>query len=615
MRKLSSFVALVTVAALSMPVQASAKDGDPVGSSPESSTTQPFEAQPPVTASRSSRAALDYAEELLERALDAVSKSTITPSRKSELSAALRQLIDRVDAKQLPEKAEMESVLGQVANALAAQTAAPTTRASDDSGKGSDNSGKGSDSSGKGSDSSGRGSGSSGKGSGSSGRGPVTSSPTPPPNAMPLSQILRDAMAKVAASKLDATTKASLTKSLQSVIDQTTAGQMPPTPEIEKTLRQVASALGLKDPTKLSEPDNSKHDGTDDNMDDNTDEEDGPDLTEPGDDSTPPVADPADPLLTGAAPSRGSSQQRSPEKSRADLVEKLQEVLDKVAVMSTSPEIESAKTLITALLTRIQAGEIIPQGEVRGALDRVKTIAFARLGRENRHDEAEPAEAPSQENITQRMNGSIDEALRQLGALTTPDADIAVSAMAAIKDKIASGAVVTKDEFEQAMRLARAALGTKPGARASVTLAGVLSQLENSNVSAEAKAAIMEVITKALNQAQQNPDADPTEAVKAALEQARAARIAAAVERLSAITADLTADAEAASSIESLLILADVVAVLNPSDGSTPTRDQLHEARSTLEQVLTILHPELSEDASAADTTEPDTTEPSTTEP
>jgi len=601
MRKLSSFVALVTVAALSMPVQASAKDGDPVGSSPESSTTQPFGAQPPVTASRSSRAALDYAEELLERALDAVSKSTITPSRKSELSAALRQLIDRVDAKQLPEKAEMESVLGQVANALAAQTAAPTTRASDDSGKGSDNSGKGSDSSGRGS----------GRGSGSSGRGPVTSSPTPPPNAMPLSQILRDAMAKVAASKLDATTKASLTKSLQSIVDQATAGQMPPTSEIEKTLRQVASALGLKDPTKLSEPDNSKHDSTDDNMDD----EDGSDLTEPGDDSTPPVAGPADPLLTGGAPSRGSSQQRSPEKSRADLVEKLQEVLDKVAVMPTSPEIESAKTLITALLTRIQAGEIIPQGEVRGALDRVKTIAFARLGRENRHDEAEPAEAPSQENITQRMNGSIDEALRQLGALTTPDADIAVSAMAAIKDKIASGAVVTKDEFEQAMRLARAALGTKPGSRASVTLAGVLSQLENSNVSAEAKAAIVEVITKALNQAQQNPDADPTEAVKAALEQARAARIAAAVERLSAITADLTADAEAASSIESLLILADVVAVLNPSDGSTPTRDQLHEARSTLEQVLTILHPELSEDASAADTPEPDTSEPDTTEP
>ena len=317
-------------------------------------------------------------------------------------------------------------------------------------------------------------------------------------------------------------------------------------------------------------------------------------------------------MVTGAPGRGGSTQSRTPEKSRADLVEKLQEVLGKLQSMPTSPEIESAKTLLSSLLTRIQSGEMVPQDEVRGAMDQVKTIAFARLGRENHREDIDPAEAPSQEHLTQRMSGAIDEALRQLQAMTTPDATTATAALSTLKDRITAGAVVTKDEFEQAMRLARTALGAKPGARASVTLAGVLSQLENSNASDEAKAAMLEVITKALEQAQLNPDADPTEAVKAALEQARAARIAAAVEKLRAVTEILTADAEAASNVEALLILADVVAVLNPTDGSTPTRDQLHEARATLEQVIQVLHPEAAQDDPEQSTTDQSTTDPAT---
>ena len=594
MKKLCSLVSLVGIVALSMPVQVSAKDVDPVGSSPESSTSQPFATQPPVTTSRGTREALEYAEELLERALDAVSSSSIAPERRYELTTKLRQLIGRINANQLPEKSELERVLSQTATALASQTAAPTAPSLPSSSQPSSSppstTTRGSNS--------GRGSGDSGRGSGGEGRDSSTSTsgPTVPPNAMPLSQILREAMAKVAASKLDAPAKAALTQKLQSIVDRATSGQIPPTSEIEQTLRQVASALGMEDPSKLNQPSGK----TEDNKDSRAPESD--------DDSTPPAGGSVDPSVATGAPGRGSStQSRTPEKSRADLVEKIQEVLSKLQSMPTSPEIESAKTLLSSLLTRIENGEMVPRDEVRGAMDQVKTIAFARLGRENPREEVEPAEAPSQEHLTQRMTGAIDEALRQLQAITTPDAITATTALSTLKDRIATGTVVTKDEFEQAMRLARTALGAKPGARASVTLAGVLSQLENSNASDEAKAAMLEVITRALEQAQLDPDADPTEAVKAALEQARAARVAAAVEKLRVITESLTADAEAASNVEALLILADVVAVLNPTDGSTPTRDQLHEARATLEQVIQVLHPEAAQDDPEQSTTDPAT--------
>ena len=602
MKKLFSLVSLVGIAALSMPVQVSAKDVDPVGSSPESSTSQPFATHPPVTTSRGTREALEYAEELLERALDAVSSSSIAPERRSELTTKLRQLIDRINANQLPEKSELERVLSQTATALASQTAAPTAPSLPSSSQPSSSppstTTRGSNS-GRGSGDSGRGSGDSGRGSGDEGRdsSTSTSSPTVPPNAMPLSQILREAMSKVAASKLDAPAKAALTQKLQSIVDRATSGQIPPTSEIEQTLRQVASALGMEDPSKLNQPSGK----TEDNKDNRG-------APESDDDSAPSAGGSVDPSVATGAPGRGSStQSRTPEKSRADLVEKIQEVLSKLQSMPTSPEIESAKTLLSSLLTRIQNGEMVPRDEVRGAMDQVKTIAFARLGRENPREEVEPAEAPSQEHLTQRMTGAIDEALRQLQAITTPDAITATTALSTLKDRIATGTVVTKDEFEQAMRLARTALVAKPGARASVTLAGVLSQLENSNASDEAKAAMLEVITKALEQAQLNPDADPTEAVKAALEQARAARVAAAVEKLRAITEILTADAEAASNLEALLILADVVAVLNPTDGATPTRDQLHEARATLEQVIQVLHPEAAPDDPEQSTTDPAT--------
>jgi hypothetical protein len=415
---------------------------------------------------------------------------------------------------------------------------------------------------------------------------------------MPLSQIIQDALSRVAASNLDAATKTTLTAKLQSIIDSASAGKIPPTSEIEQTLRQVASALGVKDPSKLNQPSGHAEENKD----------------EPGRDSAPPAQGSSDPSVVQAAPGRGgSSQPRSSEKSRADLVEKLQEVLGKLQAMPASPEAESARTLVSSLLGRIQNGEMVPQDEVRSAMDQVKTIAFARLGREKPREEVEPAEAPTQEHLTQRMAGAVSEALNQLQNLTTPDATTATAALSAIQDKLVTGAVVTKDEFEQAMRLARVALAAKPGARASVTLAGIINQLENSNAPEEAKAEMLDIIKKALEQAQQNPDADLTQAVKDAIEQARAARIAAAVEKLRGITDSLTADATAAGSTEALLILADVVAVLNPTDGSTPTRDQLHEARSTLEEVMLILHPEAAEAGPAQETTAPGVTEAETT--
>jgi hypothetical protein len=66
---------------------------------------------------------------------------------------------------------------------------------------------------------------------------------------------------------------------------------------------------------------------------------------------------------------------------------------------------------------------------------------------------------------------------------------------------------------------------------------------------------------------------------------------------------------------DALLLLAQVRSLLQPGDGSLPARDQLHNARRILLDVLDLLTPVTAPTTTIPDTTVPDTTIPDTTTP
>ena len=80
------------------------------------------------------------------------------------------------------------------------------------------------------------------------------------------------------------------------------------------------------------------------------------------------------------------------------------------------------------------------------------------------------------------------------------------------------------------------------------------------------------------------------------------------VERL-----EVAADTQGNS--DALLLLAQVRSLVQPGDGSLPTRDQLHNARRILLDVLDLLTPIPAPTTTMPDTTVPDTTIPDTTTP
>lgn len=385
---------------------------------------------------------------------------------------------------------------------------------------------------------------------------------------------LREVLVKITNSSLDSTLKASLTQQVQTVINAIAAGTATPA-DMERTLKAVKEALkgqeGLQGETPTSR-------GEDD------------------DDALP---------LDGSTPSQdsGTRPPRDAAQSRGDLKEKLNEVVEKLSKMTPSAEKDAATASVKALLALLETDQAVTPEQVRQVLDQVRAIASSRLkiGERPRSSD-EPYEAPEQHEQS-RIAGAVAEALRQLTGIETVEAASARSALEAIQSQIASNSEVNHDAFKSAMDQARAALSSKPGARAAIALAGVIKRLEDARESTPEREEMINLIRDALEQARLNPDADPNELVKAALEQARALRIAAARVKLLAIAERLTSEATAAGNNDLLVILSSVTAELNSPDGTLPTREQLHRMRDTLEDVESVLHPE-SEDES--DTTLPE---------
>jgi hypothetical protein len=276
---------------------------------------------------------------------------------------------------------------------------------------------------------------------------------------------------------------------------------------------------------------------------------------------------------------------------------------------------DAALEALLALQARVDAGEVIPAADVQAIFDNVAALVYIRIGGGNyRGDSPVTGGVPDTQKIS-RMSGSVTEALRLLEGNTSDAAFAAITALQSVKASLDAGTLPDHDVFEEAMDLAKDALAGIPTARASVTLAGVIAAVEASDASEEVKAQLLAVLHAAQEQVLADPTADAKQIVRAALQQVRDARIAAVVQRMIEIVGRLEVAADTQGNSDALLLLAQVRSLLQPGDGSLPARDQLHNARRILLDVLDLLTPVTAPTTTIPDTSTPDTTIPDTTTP
>jgi hypothetical protein len=276
---------------------------------------------------------------------------------------------------------------------------------------------------------------------------------------------------------------------------------------------------------------------------------------------------------------------------------------------------DAALEALLALQARVDAGEVIPAADVQAIFDNVAALVYIRIGGgSHRGDSPITGGVPDTQKIS-RMSGSVAEALRLLEGNTSDAAVAAIAALESVKATLDAGILPDHDVFEEAIELAQDALVDQPTARAAVTLAGVIAAVEASDASDEVKAQLLAVLHAAQDQVLADPTADAQQIVRAALQQVRNARIAAVVQRMIQIVERVEVAADTQGNSDALLLLAQVRSLLQPGDGSLPARDQLHNARRILLDVLDLLTPVTAPTTTIPDTSTPDTTIPDTTTP
>ena len=276
---------------------------------------------------------------------------------------------------------------------------------------------------------------------------------------------------------------------------------------------------------------------------------------------------------------------------------------------------DAALEALLALQARVDAGEVIPAADVQAIFDNVAALVYIRIGGgSHRGDSPITGGVPDTQKIS-RMSGSVAEALRLLEGNTSDAAVAAIAALESVKATLDAGILPDHDVFEEAIELAQDALVDQPTARAAVTLAGVIAAVEASDASDEVKAQLLAVLHAAQDQVLADPTADAQQIVRAALQQVRNARIAAVAQRMIQIVERLEVAADTQGNSDALLLLAQVRSLVQPGDGSLPARDQLHNARRILLDVLDLLTPVTAPTTTIPDTTVPDTTIPDKTIP
>lgn len=286
--------------------------------------------------------------------------------------------------------------------------------------------------------------------------------------------------------------------------------------------------------------------------------------------------------------------------------------------LNSLPASEARDAALEALLVlqaRVDAGEVIPAADVQTIFNNVAALVYIRIGGgTHRGDSPITGGVPDTQKIS-RMSGSVAEALRLLEGNTSDAAVAAIAALESVKATLDAGTLPDHDVFEEAMDLAQDALVGQPTARAAVTLAGVIAAVEASDASDEVKARLLAVLRGVQDQILADPTADAQQIVRDALQQVRDARIAAVVQRMIQIVERLEVAADTQGNSDALLLLAQVRSLVQPGDGSLPTRDQLHNARRILLDVLDLLTPIPAPTTTMPDTTVPDTTIPDKTIP
>ena len=282
-----------------------------------------------------------------------------------------------------------------------------------------------------------------------------------------------------------------------------------------------------------------------------------------------------------------------------DLAKNIARATTALTVLPQSEARDAALEALAALQVRLDAGEVIPANEVRAVFANVAALVYNRIGGEKPENEKPEIGHVRDDQQLPRQLAQVTEALRLLDGNISAEALTAIAALQEVKAILDAGTLPDHDVFEAAMELVKEALSDQPAARASLTLAGVIAGVEASDAPAAIKEQLLTILRAAQDQVLNDPTVDARQVVRDALQQVRDARIASAVGRIIAIVDRLEPQATEQGNSDALLLLAQVRSLVQPSDGSQPTRDQLHEARHILRDVLELLGPEVTPSTSA----------------
>lgn len=276
-----------------------------------------------------------------------------------------------------------------------------------------------------------------------------------------------------------------------------------------------------------------------------------------------------------------------------DLTKNIARATTALNALPQSEARDAALEALAALQVRLDAGEVIPAAEVRAVFANVAALVYTRIGGENPENETPEVGHVRDDQQLPRQLAQVTEALRLLDGNASDAAVAAIAALQEVKAILDAGTLPDHDVFEAAMELAKDALSDQPAARASLTLAGVIAAVQASDAPAAVKEQLLTILRSAQDQVLNDPTVDARQVVRDALQQVRDARIASAVGRIIAIVDRLESRATEQGKSDALLLLAQVRSLVQPSDGSQPTRDQLHEARQILHDVVDLLGPEV----------------------
>ena len=298
--------------------------------------------------------------------------------------------------------------------------------------------------------------------------------------------------------------------------------------------------------------------------------------------------------------SNDENESESPEEEQDGFDHRLDDLTENIArattALSALPQSEArdaALEALAALQVRLDNGEVIPADEVRAVFANVAALVYTRIGGENPEYETPEMGHVRDDQQLPRQLAEVTEALRLLDGNASDAAVEAVAALQEVKALLDAGTLPDHDAFEAAMKLAKDALSDQPTARASLTLVGVIAAVQASDAPAAVKEQLLTILRVAQDQVLNDPTVDARQVVRDALQQVRDSRIASAVRRIISIVDRLEPRATELGNSDALLLLAQVRSLMQPSDGSQPTRDQLHEARQILHDVLDLLGSEI----------------------